>query len=125
MKKLLLIILVSLLLFSGTAFGADKAVKFSYEHDGVDVAGFRLHWGLATGVYSNIIDIVYAVDQGSYITNVQIPALANEETTYFFVMTAFDADNNQSVYSNEVSAVIDFKPPGAVFNLTVEVIKVP
>jgi hypothetical protein len=111
------------------ADAADKALKFKWEHDGLDLAGFRLHYGLVSGTYTDSVNVVYEPDvdpANSWVSkDFRIEAPADAETTYYFMMTAFDPQGNESVPSNEVSALIDFKGPNSIINLTVEVVEAP
>jgi len=60
-----------------------------------EIAGFRIYYGLETGVYHGQIDI----DEHT-ATQVQSPMLPSGK--YFFVMTTIDTDGRESVFSHEV-----------------------
>ena len=127
---ILLVIFLAIFIGYGIATAADRALEFAWEHDGGDLAGFRLYYGLASGSYSNSVDVAYesnadpAAPANSWVSkDFRIEAPAGAETTYYFAMTAYDAAGNESGYSNEVSTVIDFKGPNKIFNLTVEVVE--
>ena len=60
-----------------------------------NVAGYKIYYGLASGVYSNTISV------GSS-TNATITGLA-AGTTYYFAATAVDALGVESPFSNETS----------------------
>ena len=120
---LFLVVIATILICNGSAAAADKELKFEWEHDGADLAGFRLHYGIKPGEYTQSIDIQYEPNNNAWISkDFRIQAPIESETTYYFAMTAFDADGNESAFSNEVSALIDFKAPNIVFNLTVRLI---
>ncbi|MCD6291935.1 MAG: fibronectin type III domain-containing protein, partial [Deltaproteobacteria bacterium] len=59
------------------------------------VTGYLLYYGNATGKYLPPIDV-------GLVTSYTIPAL-NTKQKWFFAVKAYDAENNQSDYSNEVS----------------------
>jgi Bacterial TSP3 repeat/Fibronectin type III domain len=66
--------------------------------EAVDVpqlAGYKLHYGTASGKYSQ------HVNTGKH-TSAAISGL-EEGKTYFFAVLAYDTDGNQSSFSNEVS----------------------
>ena len=73
-----------------------------------DLAGYRIYVGRATGVYdAGIIDV------GNVLT---ITLTAFCEGTYYFVATAYDTEDNESDYSNEVSKTFNIAPgsPGGL-----------
>ena len=65
-----------------------------------DVVGYKVYEATGSGVYGAPIAIL----QGSVLSYQAIGLKAN--TTYFFVVTAYDAAGNESLYSNEVSKSI-------------------
>jgi hypothetical protein len=60
-----------------------------------DVAGYRVYYGTASGVYTNSVDSVTG-------TNTTLTGLA-AGTTYYFAATAVDANGDESPFSNETS----------------------
>ena len=62
-----------------------------------DVAGYKIHYGTASGTYSQSIDV-------GNTTSYTVSNLTNGQT-YYFTTTTYDAAGNESVYSNEVSMV--------------------
>ncbi|MGZ3769850.1 MAG: DUF4082 domain-containing protein [Bdellovibrio sp.] len=69
----------------------------------VEVAGYKVYYGSASGSYSNSMDV------GNNATAI-ITGLADGSTVYFAV-TAYNADKSvESPYSNEVSALVPTAP---------------
>ncbi len=64
----------------------------------LDLAGYRIYWGLGSRSYTDSHTI-----NDSAITEWDVTAPPN---TYYFALTAFDADGNESGYSNEVQKII-------------------
>jgi len=64
-----------------------------------DLAGFKIYYGTSQGVYTETIDIPnpgladYVIDNLPY-------------NTYFFVITAYDNDGNESNFSNSTTKLI-------------------
>jgi hypothetical protein len=64
-----------------------------------DVTGYMIHYGTASGSYSQSIDVG---NTASYtVSNL------THGQTYYFAATAYNAAGYQSIYSNEVSIVMD------------------
>lgn len=63
-----------------------------------DLAGFKVYYGTATGVYDTNIDV------GNRLCYVLGGLTAG--VTYYFAATAYDVEANESGYSNEVSKLI-------------------
>jgi hypothetical protein len=63
-------------------------------NDEPDLAGYKIHWGLASGSYTNVVDVG---NQTSY-TLTGLTA----GTTYYISATAYNTSGMQSIYSNEV-----------------------
>jgi hypothetical protein len=63
-----------------------------------DLAGYRIYFGTSPGIYSKNIDVgnmtVYRINN------------LTDGLTYFFAVTAYDSDGNESEYSNETSKTI-------------------
>ncbi len=66
-----------------------------------NLAGFNVYFGIAPGLYTDTIRI----DNPS--VNIYLVEQLDPGTTYFFAVTAFDADAIESDFSNEVSKAID------------------
>ena len=66
-----------------------------------DVTGYMIHYGTASGTYSQGIDV------GNTTSYTVSNLMAGQ--TYYFAVTAYDAVGYQSIYSNEVSIMIS--PP--------------
>jgi fibronectin type 3 domain-containing protein len=59
-----------------------------------DLAGYKIHYGIASGSYSTTIDV-------EKVTQYTVPDLI-PGTTYYFAATAYDNDQNESAYSIEL-----------------------
>src|SRR3989304_9447398 len=65
--------------------------------DLTDLAGYKIHYGTSPGIYDGVIDI-------AKVTTYTVSDLTS--ATYYFVVTAYDEEGNESDYSNEVSKTI-------------------
>jgi hypothetical protein len=72
-----------------------------------DLAGYRVHWGTASGVYSTVIDVGLTATPSS--PSYLIGPLAVTQTIYASI-TAYDTSNNESALSLEVSKFIPGSP---------------
>jgi hypothetical protein len=88
-----------------------------------NVAGYKIYYGLASGVYNNSISVACS-------TNVTITGLA-EGTTYYFAATAVDALGIESQFSNETTYSVPtdstptLNPPDPLNGDTVPTILIP
>lgn len=123
MKKLLSLLMILFFVFLGSqAFAVDKQVTLAWDHDGVDLTGFKIYWGSATGNYSNNVDVALAgsctaPDPEAYCHTMTLDIPENAETTIFFAATAYDDGSNESGFSNEATGTWDFLNPPAVSDL--------
>ena len=104
MKKILCFTTIIFLLVCSSVFGAD--VKLTWDPNSeTDLAGYRVYRAdKAGGPYKQAGADVMAPDVVFTDTNLS-------DGTFFWVVTAFDADGNESGYSNEVTKRIDTTPP--------------
>ena len=91
-----------LVLFPMIAYGA--AVDLAWDaNTEPDLAGYKIHYGTARGDYSHTIDV-------GNITTYTLTDL-EEGVTYYLAATAYDEDENESDYSDElVHTCINEKP---------------
>ncbi|MFQ5641452.1 MAG: hypothetical protein ACE5IR_26040 [bacterium] len=77
-----------------------------------DLAGYKLYYGSASGVYGDPVDIpLSALSNTASPTFTQTLALdCGENKTAFFALTAYDLAGNESGKSNEVSKTYDVSP---------------
>lgn len=117
MRKLFLIsvLIVCTLVFSVPAVAGEKIIEFEWNQViGENFAGWNVYMSETSGTYSTIpfATIDYdGVELTEYTTDQIISSPDGEEKTYYFVFTAFDTSDNESGYSNEVFALIDFLAP--------------
>lgn len=110
----MLFMIVMLVLFAAVMAHAASNVKLAWDPNSEnDLAGYKLHYGLASGSYSTTINV----------GNVTVYTVENlPDGTYFFAVTAYDTSSNESGYSNEVSDLLDTVPPADVQNLIIQAI---
>lgn len=102
MKKFLMLLVVCLTMIS-CAKSAD--VSFAWDPSpSVGVTNYRLYRSVLSGSYQ----VVDSRDCGN-VSSFTWTGI-NKPGTYFFVVTALDADGNESDYSNEVSKLIKLDP---------------
>ena len=70
-----------------------------------DLAGYRVHYGTASGSYTVHTDV-------HNITSYTVTGLTAGQT-YYFAATAYDASGNESGYSNPVSYAVPARERGA------------
>jgi len=118
MKKCLAI-LAMVLMFCGSALAASNVTFEWSANSETDLAGYRLYQSQTTGVYTygdgNQVATILAGTE-----TVQITSIA--DGTYFWVLTAYDNDGNESGPSNEVTADLDTLAPGAPATVTITII---
>jgi len=94
-KKLLILERITTVLMAGTITLAwDANIE-------PDLAGYKIHYGLSSGDYTTIIDV-------KNVTEVKLDGFANGKT-YYFAATAYDEDNNESAYSEELTHTFSIK----------------
>ncbi len=96
----------------GSGSGADDGADAGEMHSVLvrwravdDVEGYVIHWGHASGAYSNALDV------GAPLVDAQgVVSFLLEESgaggTIFFALTSYDATGRMSGFSNELSAVV-------------------
>ena len=115
MKKILAV-LAMVLMFAGMAC-AESNVTFVWDaNTESDLAGYRLYQSQMSGSYPD--PHVAEIPAGTETVTINdVP-----DGTYYWVLTAFDTDENESGYSNEVTANLDTLAPGAPVNVIIQVI---
>ena len=101
----------------------DVDITFAWEQVmAVDLDGWRMYVSnTAGGPYTQLgPDFVYDGTPLPTYTNIfTATAPGSSETTFYFVVTAYDTDANESGYSNEVSHTVDLLSPDSPTNLRI------
>ena len=87
------------------AFAADVTLNWQYATGMENVDGFKIYASITSGQYTadNVIATIdYQTGTAEYATDATLTGQAGQETLYYFVGTAYNADQ-ESPYSNEVS----------------------
>ena len=110
-------------LFFGAVQAKEDTLRFTWDQQEIcpDFAGWHIYQSEISGDYGEVpaFNIPYVNEQEDYNATETIISPSGEEHVYFFVVTSYDTKGNESVYSNECSAIIDFASPGIPFSLTV------
>ena len=109
MKRIWMAIILVLLMIS-YAPAAQKVFTWDANTE-ADLAGYRLYMSNTSGSYGTTP--IATIPAGTETLNYDV----SPDGTYYFVMTAYDTNDNESGYSNEVSTVIDETapaPPGGL-----------
>ena len=129
MKKILFIIIGLLLILTSPAIGDTESIQLQWMHgQEADLAGFRVYMG-STNVAgcpatTPVADLEYTGDSNSFTTDYQLTG--NSGDMFYFRVTAYDTSGNESECSNVASYTMpDTIPPGAPYDLTIEVIVNP
>jgi PKD repeat protein len=91
--------------FAFTLVSLGHAATFTLQWDPnpePDLAGYELHYGRASGAYSEITDVGNVTT--SKLTGVE------DGVTYYFAVVAYDTSGNRSDFSNEVSGRSNLPP---------------
>jgi hypothetical protein len=87
------VLLVALLV---SAWARAEQVTLAWDaNTEADLAGYKIHYGTASGSYTTSVDV-------HKVTTSSIVSLTAGQT-YYFAVTAYNAANNESGYSNQVS----------------------
>ncbi len=98
--SLSLILMLTLLFAAPDAFSASATLSWdapTTNTDGsplADLAGYKLYYGTSSGSYSQTINV-------GTTSSYTVTGLLGG--TYYFAVTAYDSEGNESAYSNEVS----------------------
>lgn len=119
MKKVLVVFMILFMAVTATSFAATD-VSFRWEpNTEQDLAGYRVYRSTTSGNYT----------QGEYLA--EIPCGPSEiscaeyvdqnvaDGTYFWVVTARDTEGLESMWSNEVTSLLDSTPPAPPQNLSI------
>lgn len=77
-----------------------------------DLAGYQIYYGSDSNFYSTILDV-------GKVTQYTVSGL-NTGSTYYFAVTAYDVNGNESAYSQEVSYCVEDVTPPTVVSVTCE-----
>ena len=126
MRKLIVVLVAPLLLAVSPAFAVDKEVTLAWDHDGVDLAGFKIYYGTETTTYTQEVDVlmaslcsVWSITPEEFCYKLTIPVPEEAVSTFYIAATAYDGETppNESAKSEEVTLVYDFELPPAVTDL--------
>ncbi len=97
--RIFLVVAATILSGAFSSVRAAQNVTLAWDADtsSTTLAGYLVYYGTASGNYSKTVDVGNS-------NSVSIQALA-DNTTYYFVVTEYDALGVESAYSNEVSFV--------------------
>ena len=96
MKKLFTIL--AILAIAGIAQAATVQVTWNPNTE-PDLAGYKIYYGTASGVYGDPIDV-------GNVTGHVMEITPQHGATYYFALTAYDTSGNESGYSDEASCFV-------------------
>lgn len=122
MKRLLSVLVVGVFLLFATLTFAGTNVTFEWDaNTETDLAGYRLYQSNTLGTYmfgsGNEVAEITVGTETVILENIL-------SGTYFWVLTAYDTEGNESLPSNEVTVTLDSMSPSAPnnFRITIKII---
>jgi hypothetical protein len=112
MKKIIFALLLMLVFSTVACYSASITLAWDYSADDSTLGvggGYHLYQSKVAGVYS-------ATPAATVVPGVKQVTVTVPNGTYFWVVTAFDNQGNESGYSNEVTAKVN---PGKPNNLKI------
>jgi len=101
-KIIVLLAFTFIYLFVVTAYGQEDGHGVTWDaNTETNLAGYKLHYGPSSGNYTATIDVENVLEY-MFFTN---PVIT--DGLYYFVATAYDTNNKESLYSNELFINID------------------
>jgi uncharacterized repeat protein (TIGR02543 family) len=94
LRPLVISLLAGFIVFSSVASGAEIRIAWDPNTE-PDLAGYKVYWGKTSRTYEESIDV-------GNVTTYVLSGLTKGET-YFIAVTAYDTENKESDFSNEVS----------------------
>lgn len=90
-------IVLCLLLIPGMLFASTLRISWNNNNES-DLAGYKVYYGNLSGAYGHVLDVGDSV-------SVDIGGI-EEDTAYFFAVTAYDLTGNESAFSREISVYV-------------------
>ena len=120
--KVLFASLLCLLLIA-PGFSGTKTLTFYWEQPSTpDLKGWTLYWGTSSRNYTDSTSFDWDGNpEATYTKDFVLTSPDGQTRTYFFALTARDSFGNESGFSNEVNATVDFEAPGVPLNLRVTI----
>ena len=116
MKRILLFVLAVLFLATSAFAASDVTFEWNANSE-ADLAGYRLYQSTQSGTY--VGNPVATIAEGTEtVTLTDVP-----DGTWYWVLTAYDTNDNESEYSNEVTASLDTEAPAPPQNFIITLIK--
>ncbi len=119
MKKVLSVLVFGIFLLFATLAFAGTSVTFEWDaNTETDLAGYRLYQSTTVGVYT----FGSGNEAAEILVGTETVMLENIPSgTYFWVVTAYDTEGNESLPSNEVTVTLDSTSPSAPNNLRITI----
>ncbi len=74
--------------------------------ESANVAGYVIHWGTTSGVYSDARDVGEGEQDGSGMVSFELELPGHRRETIYFALTSYDEERRMSAFSNELSALV-------------------
>ena len=115
-KKIILIISILFLLVPSIAI-AESQITFAWDvHADPDVEGYRLYQSNESVIYDLNCPAITIPVGTETATLYNVP-----DGTWFWVITAYDQNDNESEFSNEVTTIIDTMAPSPPKNFIISI----
>lgn len=95
-------VMISIILIAGMVSAAEVTLAWDANTES-DLAGYRLYYGLSSGVYGDPVDV-------GNVTEYTLTGITPNVDVYY-AATAYDTSGNESGYSEELVHIIDTESP--------------
>ena len=106
MKKLLVLVFVCIWILFGVGFASGESIKLVWDaNTESDLAGYKIYSAQVDGGPYTLIQ-----DVGNVVELV-LDMTGKPDGVIYYVATAYDTHQNESIYSNQASYTVDHTPP--------------